>query len=176
MAGAAWSVVRWDMSGADVEAAFDKAGLEAETKNDVKTGAERLAVKHGAWNAMIYFTAKKPGQLVVTGERLAKDAAVAVAAKMKQRAGAPTQTVERTEQRWRKAGAGATTFVIGSDGTTREEYVRDGASGTVNFAKLVGLVDRRRPAGAHRGRLHRARDEGERGGERAVLDAECAPS
>lgn len=137
--GAAWSVVRWDMSPGDVEAAFAKAGVKAEAKNDVKTGAMRTAVKGGAWSAVIYFTNKKPEQIVVTGSSLSKDAAAAVTAKMKERAGAPTQTTERIEARWRKvtAAPGATSIVVANDGTVREEYVKDGAAGNVGFAKLT---------------------------------------
>lgn len=135
--GAAWSIVRWDMSRADIEEAFKKAGVNVEAKNDAKTGAERLTVRHGSWNGVVYFTAKKPGNIVVTGERLTKEAAAQVSAKMKERGGAPTQTMERLEVRWRKAGAGVTTVVVANDGTVREEYVRDGGSGDVGFAKLT---------------------------------------
>jgi hypothetical protein len=135
--GAAWSVVRWDMARADAAAAFEKAGVKAENKNDPKTGAERLSVKYGPWHAVVYFRAKKPDSIVVIGERLSKDAAAAEATKMTQRAGAPSQTTRRLELRWRKKGAGATTFVVANDGGLREEYVRDGATGDVAFAKLT---------------------------------------
>jgi hypothetical protein len=133
--GAAWSVVRWDMSRADIEEAFRKAGVNVEGKSDPKTGVERVTAKHGSWNGVVYFSAKKPTNIVVTGERLTKDAAAQVTAKMKERGGAPTQTMERHEVRWRKSGAGTTTVVVGSDGTVREEFVRDGGSGEVGFAK-----------------------------------------
>lgn len=134
--GAAWSIVRWDMSRGDIEDAFKKAGTAVEAKTDVKTGAERVTVKHGSWHGVVYFSAKKPTNIVVTGERLTKDAAAQVTAKMKERAGAPTSTTERLEVRWRKAGGAATTIVVANDGTVREEYVRDNGTGDVGFAKL----------------------------------------
>lgn len=138
--GAAWSVVRWDMSREDVEQAFRSAGVAVAPANDKKTGEGRLALKHGAWDATVYFTAKKPSQIVVTGTSLSKDAAAAVGAKMRERGGAPSRTTERDEHRWKKAGAGTVTFVAaGGDAswTTREEYVRDGGAGAVGFAQLT---------------------------------------
>lgn len=135
--GAAWSIVRWDMSRADVVSAFEKAGVNVEAKTDVKTGTERVTAKHGAWNGVVYFSGKKPTNIVVTGERLTKDAAAQVTAKMKERGGAPTQTMDRLEVRWRRAGAGSTTAIVANDGTVREEYVRDGGSGDVGLAKLT---------------------------------------
>jgi hypothetical protein len=135
--GAAWSIVRWDMSRADVEDAFKKAGVNVEGKNDAKTGAERVTVRHGPWSGVVYFSAKKPTNIVVTGERLTKEAASQVGAKMKERGGAPAQTMDRLEVRWRKAGGGATTVVVANDGTVREEYVREGATGNVGLATLT---------------------------------------
>ena len=134
--GAAWSVVRWDMSRADIEDAFKKAGTAVDAKTDPKTGSERVTAKHGSWSGVVYFSAKKPTNIVVTGERLTKDAAAQVTAKMKERGGAPTSTTERLEVRWRKAGGAATTIVVANDGTVREEYVRDNGTGDVGFAKL----------------------------------------
>jgi hypothetical protein len=135
--GAAWSIVRWDMSRADIEDAFKKAGTAVEGKTDAKTGSERVTVRHGAWNGVVYFSAKKPTSIVVTGEHLSKDTAGKVRGKVEERAGAPTQTMDRHEVRWRKAGAGTTTVVVANDGTVREEYVRDGGAGEVGFAKLT---------------------------------------
>jgi hypothetical protein len=109
--------------------------VDVEGKVDPKTGVERVTAKHGSWSGVVYFSGKKPTSIVVTGERLTKDTAAQVTAKMKERGGAPAQTTERHEVRWRKAGAGTTTVVVANDGTVREEYVRDGGSGEVGFAK-----------------------------------------
>jgi hypothetical protein len=135
--GAAWSIVRWDMARADIEDAFRKAGVNVEGKNDAKTGAERVTVRHGPWSGVVYFSAKKPTNIVVTGERPTKEAASQVGAKMKERGGAPAQTMDRLEVRWRKAGGGATTVVVANDGTVREEYMREGATGNVGLATLT---------------------------------------
>lgn len=135
--GAAWSIVRWDMSRSAVEDAFRKVGVNVEAKTDPKTGTERVTARHGSWSGVVYFSGKKPTSIVVTGERLTKEAATQVAAKMKVRGGAPSQTMDRLEVRWRKSGAGTTTVVVANDGTVREEYVRDAGAGDVGLAKLT---------------------------------------
>lgn len=55
--GAAWSIVRWDMSRSEIEDAFRKAGTAVEAKTDAKTGAERVTARHGSWNGVVYFSA-----------------------------------------------------------------------------------------------------------------------
>lgn len=133
---AAWSVVRWNMTSAEVIAAFKDAGVLASPANDRKTGAERVSVKSNGWDATIYFAAGKPNQIVVIGSNLGKDQAAKAVAKISER-GPATTTTERTEQRWKKSGT--VTVVVSGDGSMREEYVRDGtpAGGNVGLAKLT---------------------------------------
>jgi len=133
---AAWSVVRWNMTSAEVVSAFKDAGVVASPANDRKTGAERVSVKSNGWDATIYFSAGKPNQIVVIGSNVSKDQAAKAVAKIAER-GAATTTTERTEHRWKKSGT--VTVVVTSDGSMREEYVRDGtpAGGNVGLAKLT---------------------------------------
>jgi hypothetical protein len=144
-AGAVWSVVRWDMTRAQIEEAFTKAGTTPRAR-----GAS-LAVKGGGWEGTVSFSANKPIQIDVVGGGLSKEAAASVTAKMRERGGAPARTSARIEERWKKPGAGTVTLVAaGSDGawTTREEYVRDGGAGAVGFAPLTwGMA----PAAAEQG-------------------------
>ncbi len=132
--GAVWSVVRWDMTRAQIEEAFAKAGTTPRARSAT------LVVKGGGWEGTVSFAANKPIQIDVVGSGLSKEAAASVTAKMRERGGAPARTTERLEERWKKAGAGTVTFVAaGSDSawTTREEYVRDGGAGAVGFAPLT---------------------------------------
>lgn len=132
--GAAWSVVRWDMTAPQIEDAFRVAGVTP------RAGKSSIAVKGGGWDATIFLTANKASQIAVTGSKLSKDAAASVAAKMRERGGAPSRTSERIETRWKRAGGGAVTIVGASEGsawTLREEYVKGGASGAVGFAELA---------------------------------------
>src|SRR5579864_4761397 len=65
-ADAAWSVVRWSMSAADVEVALKEAGSVVADATDAKTGTKRLRAKSGPWEATIGFGAKSAEQIVVT--------------------------------------------------------------------------------------------------------------
>jgi len=136
---AAWSVVRWDMSAAKVEVAFEDAGFDVADATDAKTGAKRLRVKRGAWEATIDFDAKSPSQIVVAAESVSKEVADAVVTKMKERAPV-TKTIELTEWRWVKDTGEGTTLAANVDGATatmRELHVRERApGGAIGFAGL----------------------------------------
>jgi hypothetical protein len=138
-ADAAWSVVRWTMSAADVELALRDVGVIVADATDTKTGAKRLRAKSGPWDATIDFGAKSVDQIVVTATNLSKEAAYAVIAKMKERAPA-TKTIDRTERRWKKEGgavASLVTYVDGTTATVREEHVRESSpGGAIGFAGL----------------------------------------
>lgn len=137
-ADAGWSVVRWGMSAAEVEAALKGAGVIVTNATDTKTEAKRLRAKSGPWDVTIDFGARSPSQIVVTGANLSKEGAQASVAKTKERAPA-TKTIDRTERHWKKDAAVAT-LVTHADGTTatlREEHVRETApGGAIGFASL----------------------------------------
>jgi hypothetical protein len=138
-ADAAWSVVRWSMSAADVEVALIEAGFVVADATDAKTGTKRLRAKRGPWEATIEFGAKSAEQIVVTTTNVSKEAAHAVVAKMSERAPA-TKTSSHGERRWKKDGGAVASFVTYVDGaaaTMREEHVRESSpGGGLGFAGL----------------------------------------
>lgn len=136
---AAWSVVRWSMSAADVEVALKAGGAVVTDATDPKTGTKRLRAKSGPWEATIDFGANGAQQIVVTTTGSSKEAAHAVVATMNARAPA-TKTIERTERRWKGDGGGFASLVTSVDDATatlREEHVRESApGGELGFAAL----------------------------------------
>jgi hypothetical protein len=136
---AAWSLVRWDMPLAEVEAALRKEGATIVEANDAKNGPKRLRATSGAWAVTIDFGASGPDEIVVTSANLSKEAADALVAKMNDRAPA-TKTVEHDERRWKKDTGELATLVVhveGATATMREEHARERSpGGAVGFAGL----------------------------------------
>jgi hypothetical protein len=138
-ADAAWSVVRWSMSAADVEVALREAGVVVVDATDTKTGKKRLRATRGSWDATIDFGAKSVDQIVVTATNLSKEGARAVVAQTSERAPA-TKTIERSERRWKIDGGAVASLVTSGDATkatVREEHVRERSpGGAIGFADL----------------------------------------
>lgn len=136
---AAWSVVRWGMARADVVTELKQAGFTVEEAAETKSAAQRLRAKSGSRDLTVDFGASGPSQIVVTAASLSKEEVDAAVAKIKARAPA-TNTVERSERRWKMEGdavASLSTEVDGNKATLREEHVRERApGGWVGFAKL----------------------------------------
>lgn len=136
---AAWSVVRWGMSIAEVETALREAGVTIVEASDPKATTKRVRAKSGTWDVTIDFDSKSPSQIVVTSAKVSKEDAQAALARIKDRAPA-TNTVERSERRWKKEGDATTTFAVDGDGTTfttREEHLRERSpGGAIGFAAL----------------------------------------
>lgn len=136
---AAWTVVRWGMSRAEVGASLREAGFTVDDAAETTPAAQRLRAKSGPRDVTIDFGAMGPSQIVVTAASLSKEEAEAAVAKIKARAPA-TSTVERAERRWKMEGDAVVslgTEVEGSRSTLREEHVRERApGGAVGFAKL----------------------------------------
>ncbi len=138
-ADAVWSGVRWSMSAADVEAALKGAGAVVTDATDTKPGTKRLRAKSGEWEATIDFGADGAEQIVVTTTGSSKEAALALVAKISERA-PPSKTIERSERRWKGDGGAVASLVTSVDGATatlREEHVRERApGGELGFATL----------------------------------------
>lgn len=136
---AAWSVVRWGTTVAEVESALKQAGVVVVDATDKKNEAKRVRAKSGSWDVTIDFGASGANQIVVTATNLSKEAAQAAISHAKDRAAA-TSTVVHNERHWKKDGDASTAFTSHVDGATasmHEEHVRERSpGGAIGFAGL----------------------------------------